>query len=105
MQTFLIYVGIFLLGVVITILYQRSEGMRTFVMFLVVMGIISGIVTGFIDLTQSPEILTTGPDRHLALFGKPTLVENERGVRGIPDQLIGIACHMIKHFTRAPGSL
>ena len=55
-----------------------------------------------IDLTQSPEILTTGADRHLALFGKPTLVDNERGVRCIPDQLIGIACHMIEHFTSAP---
>ena len=55
-----------------------------------------------IDLTQSPDILTTGTDRHLALFDKPTLVDNQRGVRGIPDQLIGITRHMVKHFTCAP---
>jgi hypothetical protein len=30
-------------------------------------------------------------DRHLALFGKPTLVHSKRGFRWIPDQLIGIA--------------
>src|SRR5258708_23614566 len=55
-----------------------------------------------IDLTQSAEILTTGTDRHLALFDKCTLVDNERGIRAISDQLIGITRHMVKHFTCAP---
>jgi len=53
-----------------------------------------------IDLTQSPKVLTTGADRHLALFGKPTLVDNERGVRWIPDQLICIARYCSKPVCR-----
>ncbi len=52
-----------------------------------------------IDLTQSSEVLTAGTYRHLALFCKPTFVDNERCVGCIPDQFIGIMCHMIKHFT------
>src|SRR5262249_49020102 len=53
-----------------------------------------------------PSLIVRGIDdsplQTLALFCKPTFVDDKRCVGSIPDQLIGIMCHMIKHFTCTP---
>src|SRR4029077_1065889 len=53
-------------------------------------------------LPKASEVLTTRTHRHLALLCKPTFVDDQRSLGRIPDQLIGITCNMIKHFTCTP---